>query len=92
MGAPQIASVMTKDRNPNMANRPVPSFSASYEQAEAPGIGGLAIHDGHNGCVCEQLHCSHEVHQPAGAGVEQLLCHVQPRSRAHGRRAASVPA
>jgi hypothetical protein len=57
---------------------PVPSLRAGCERTEAASIGGLAIHDGHDRCICEQLHRSHEVHQSAGAGVEQLLRHAQP--------------
>ena len=65
-------------QEPQHGQLPIRSLSASCEWTEAPSIGGLTIHDGHDGCVCKQLHRSHEVHKPAGAGVEQLLRHAQP--------------
>jgi hypothetical protein len=66
-------------QEPQHGQPSIPSLRATCEWTEAPSISGLTIHDGHDGRVREQLHCSHEVHQPAGAGVEQLLRHAQPR-------------
>ena len=65
-------------QEPQHGQPSIPSLSASCGWTEAPSIGGLTIHDGHDGCTCKRLHRSHEVHQPAGAGVDQVLCHAQP--------------
>jgi len=44
---------------------PIPSLCLGCEGAEAASICGLAIHNGYQGCVCEQLNSSYEVNKPS---------------------------
>ena len=66
---------MMSDKKPSIANRPF--HRSARERPETASIGGLAVHDGDERCVREQLHCAHEEHQSTGGGIKQLLQHGQ---------------
>ena len=67
--------MMMSDKKPSIANRPF--HRSARERPETASIGGLAVHDGDERCVGEQLHCAHEEHQFTGGGIKQLLQHGQ---------------
>lgn len=71
-------SVTMRLKKPSMARRPVPSLGVGCEWAEAASVRGLASHDGHQRCVCEDLHGGQEVDETRLAWVGELLQHCQP--------------
>jgi len=56
---------------------PIPLLSLRGEGAEAPGVGGLAVHDGHQGSISEELHHAHKEHQSCLARHVKLIEHCE---------------
>ena len=63
-----LADELRDDQRQEAQHRqpPVPPLSARRERPKAARVRRLAVHDGHQPGVCEELHGAHEVDEPSG--------------------------